>query len=144
MNFETKDFVHIGAELVIIGGVSVYFFKQTSALKAQVAELQKELEVLKKVIQGHDQALGAIMGIPQQKSPAPTPAPQPPRHPPSTQSQPKAHPPVKKHKKKRVEELPPSEDELDNELKEELGELKSKSVKEDEEDCKDGVCKLTK
>lgn len=78
MNFETKDYVHIGAELVIIGGISAYFFKRTSDMKSQITSLQTELETLKQVIKAHDQALAGILGIKPKENPqAPERQPEP-------------------------------------------------------------------
>lgn len=131
----TQTLVHVGVELVVIGGLTFWFQRKTSLLQGEIDELREKVAGYENVIQNqgqllakHDQLLRQILGgggIP----PIGGPAPGPPRGPPPGRRPPPggvpgfspAHPP------------PPQEDEepdlpaeeLDRLLQEELGNLES-------------------
>ncbi len=58
---DTKTAIHIGTEVVVIGGLAFYFNKQISGLKAQNVALAKRVEQLTDVIKHHDQILQALI-----------------------------------------------------------------------------------
>lgn len=68
---DTVTMVHIGVELVVIGGMATYFHTQNRDLKNRVQELEKQNAELSKVIQSHSQALNQVMLMLRGSEPSP-------------------------------------------------------------------------
>jgi len=143
----TQTLVHVGVELVVIGGLTFWFQRKTSLLQGEIDELREKVAGYENVIQNqgqllakHDQLLRQILGgggIPPIGGPAPGqsghppgghPSTRPPRGPPPGRRPPPggvpgfspAHPPPQED-----EELDLPAEELDRLLQEELGNLES-------------------
>jgi len=76
----TQTLIHIGTEVVIIGGITFWFAKRTSDLQSQVDDLTKKLEAALQVIdsQGkmlmaHEEFLRSAARPPQQRRVEPAP-----------------------------------------------------------------------
>ncbi len=124
--FDTKLLAHAGIEMVVIGGVAFYYYKQISGLNERIKNLEAQNESLIKAVQEHDSYFREILtpgsrSGPKTKSrksrPRPTPSP---------------------HKSKTFvddEEIDEGfgDSDLDAELEKEYQEL---------EECENGVCKL--
>lgn len=53
---------HIGAELVVIGGLSIYFYRRQSQMQAQIDELKKQNQELAQLMANQNALLTSLMG----------------------------------------------------------------------------------
>lgn len=158
----TQTLIHVGVELVVVGGLTFWFQRKTSLLRGEINALREKVARHEEIIsnQGqllarHDQILRQIFGgappppgITQELKPAPNVPPGHPRQPPQGQS------PVKNLPKEEEPDIPPEE--LDKILRKELGSLKKsraskrskgkpkrgEKLKFIELDCAEGLCEL--
>ena len=154
---DTKTLVHVGVELVVVGGLAFWFQRKTSLQQQEINNLRDELSKVKEVLnsQGkmlaqYDQILGQLMGRrgPQEFSGE--------NHRSSNLASPQNHPRSNQsHQHINVNQSPVDEDdeddmlddELDDLLKEELGNIhKSREQPQDSEilelECNGGTCNL--
>lgn len=86
--FDTKTLVHVGTELLVIGGLTFWFQRKTSMQQEEIENLREKIARLEEVIERHDQIFQSILGgrppqFPPQKqsqSPPHYPSPQPQYH----------------------------------------------------------------
>ena len=122
---DTKTIVHIGTEVIVIGGLTFYFTKQINDLKTQNAALLQRVNQLTEVLQQHDQILHTLVERNSQRIN--------PRRPQPRQRQPA---------QSKIGFTP---EELDQELGDELKKLDEENIEdiediEDVENCEGGVC----
>ena len=141
---DLKFLAHIGVEILVIGGVTFYFYKQTSDLKRRVQELEDAnnflMRTVQTMMQGHlpsVQSSGAPplrSGLPQQRQPQP-PQRQPIR--PSEGNSQRTQSPLPQRQQSPVQYDEPdfdeefSDRELDDVIDQEL-----------EEECEGGICPI--
>lgn len=133
---DTKLAVHVGAEILIIGGISVYFFKQIKDLQGKIDNLEKQNEFFKQAIETHDSYLREMYESGRLQKPR---VPQLQRNP--QQQRPRQEPQHRPQRPTHLRSQPEddsepdfADEELDAELETELQEL--------EEDCDDNTCNL--
>lgn len=70
-NVDTQTLIHVGTELVIIGGLSFWFNKKLGDLQTQnlilekrLKEMESVIEQQQKILESHEMALRKIFGIP--------------------------------------------------------------------------------
>lgn len=51
---DMKLAIHVGLEVVVIAGISFLFYKKTSTMTTQIEDLQKQVIILKQIIESHD------------------------------------------------------------------------------------------
>ena len=124
---DTKTVIHVGTEVVVIGGLTFYFSKQISELKAQNVVLTKRVDQLTEVLKNHVQLLQALVDDRQGRPPQGGRPRQGGRR-----SHPKPQPPPGF-----------TDEELDLELGDEYEKLKDEDVEEIEDvECVGDVCYL--
>lgn len=126
---DTKLVAHIGAELVIIGGITFYFHKKIKDLSEKVENLEKQNDFYRQAIETHESYLRDLIGTHPQRNhnnrprrgrlPTPRQQPQRPSHNP-----------------------PPLPEESDPEFDNEDLDAELEDVEEDYEECDGGVCSL--
>lgn len=121
-NLDTKLMAHVGAEILVVGGVAFYLNKQTSALRERVEQLEKQNAKLMEIVDVHERCIRELLGNPPQKSVSRvSPAVQKPV---ATKKAVRASPKKQKPPPPEEESEPEFDPaELDEELSEELGEL---------------------
>ena len=69
--------MHVIAEIVVLGGVAIYFYRKMDSLATRVAELEERLEMHDKILQTHEDVLKKISirmnGSSSAKKPTPSP-----------------------------------------------------------------------
>ena len=168
-NLDTKTLVHVGVELVVIGGLSFWFQRKCTLQQEEINGLKEEIANMKEIInrQGtmlanHERILNQLINgggtmihhngmhthhnqplTPMYSHQGNTPV-----KPHSNNTIPLTNPPVTSQTLIEDEEDDIDEEELDKLLKEEIGNIqksrnKSSGDKETIElECKDGVCEL--
>jgi hypothetical protein len=158
---DTKTMAHIGGELVVIAGISFYFYRKTSALQEEIDNLKKQNMELIKAIEEIDsnmqQLYLMVRGV---QPPPPVPVAEPLRTPPGgikgaggSRSSPKPGPPKKSAPKRKDRKLDPAdtgdetldEEMMDEMLKEDYKQMKKPPPKlgvSKVEECTDDVCTL--
>ena len=155
-NLDTKTLVHVGVELVIIGGLTFWFQRKTSLQQEEINNLREELNKTKEIINRQ----GALLAQHERILSQFTGGNFPPQH--EGRRRPE---PVFKNRSSRPNQYtsynPPGgasqvheevdevdNEELDNILKEELGNMHRSKEKSDEEiielECNGDVCELKK
>ena len=59
--FENKQLIHIASELILVAGVSLYFYKQNKNLSDEIEELSNKLEEQDETIKKHDIILKQLL-----------------------------------------------------------------------------------
>jgi predicted RNase H-like nuclease (RuvC/YqgF family) len=130
---DTQLISHVGGELVVIAGISIYFYKRTSSLEQRIQELEKDNEELIKAVEYMNLQIRQITKLlnPKDKN-----IPQPLFVPTQSKPEPKTEP--------KVEQEAESESDLDEELQEEISELEKNRELTDkvEGNCVNGMCSL--
>ena len=136
---ENKQIIHIVTEVVVIAGIVFYFSSKNKKLSEQIEDLSQRLEDQEEMIQNHEQVIRQLVSAVNNRPPPPQQAPpvqkKSRRTPRTTTHRPRAatrqvQPTVTFEDNEEVAEsksLSSSEDDsdLDNEIAEELSELKA-------------------
>ena len=61
-SLQTQTLIHVGVELVIIGGMTFWINRKTGSLQRQIDELKNIIEEQQKLIVRHEQMLAHILG----------------------------------------------------------------------------------
>lgn len=57
MSIDKKQILHIASEIIIIGGISIYFFRKNNQLVEQINILEHKVQQQELIIQNHEQLL---------------------------------------------------------------------------------------
>jgi len=131
-SIDNKTLIHIGAEFVIIGGVTFWLNKRIGDLQTHVLELRKEVETYKNIISQqsqllsrHEEILRHFFGEKQ-----------------------RIDEPIQKKSEKRYEQQSKIEEEeipleeIDKILENEIYSITEKRTKKENLDCEGDICKL--
>lgn len=154
----TQTLVHVGAELVVAGGIVFWSQRKFADLQGQITDLQDKLSTYEKIIHQHEQIFRQIFGggpppIPNhsQTSTVQKPHPQQSRPPPQMQTPRTAPQTPQPPPTFELEEENIDDEEYDKLLQEELDDIEKSRTSSDEKDfieidthCDDGVCTLKK
>jgi len=82
-SLDVKNFLQIGANVVIVGGVAFWLNGKIRSLEDRIVELEKQNNEYAEIIKKHDQILSVILNNPIERSrpppPRPSPSPTPPK-----------------------------------------------------------------
>ena len=138
---EHKEMIHVGTEIVILAGVSYYFYNRTNKLRIRVDELEKALSNQNEIIAKHGEYITAlsqqlestqrmVMSVQQGvNQPTPRPSSNRPTPVPVPKKRASPRPPVnivmtQPKKIEQIEEISSDEEsDVDAEIEEELKEL---------------------
>jgi len=151
---DTKTLLHVGVEVVVIGGITFYFQRKISILQGEnqllrddLTKTQQKLDEVIKIMNIYDQILfpgkyGNPENRPIQRQPHPQHPSQPHPHPHQHPSQPssKVHPDQSSEESEIKEEEEIPDEELDALLGEELSNLKEKKQEFIEIECTEDSC----
>lgn len=151
---DTTQLIHIGTELVIVGGLTFYFNAQISRLKEDNARLHEELNKMQAALSAQSQALHSVIetmnssGLTLQLQPQPPPRKQT-RFQPQQQrpiSRPQQQRPISRHSRSKIEVVDDEEEsfspeELDEELMETYSQL-GLAESESTDNCEGETCSL--